>query len=148
MNRRVVIPQNFRTARCILRKDESFLLVVHHQRFGVGRTRWGLPGGRVEAGEDLEAAARRELAEELYVEVGDLTEVGDYHYKGALNRVYATEFAGRILRFDRSELSQIAWHNADDVAKLATRGVLHAGFEAQAIRDYLTRLSGAQTGGN
>ncbi|NJN51109.1 MAG: NUDIX hydrolase [Gammaproteobacteria bacterium] len=130
----------FRTVRCILRQDERFLLVVHHQRFPGGRPRWGLPGGRIERGEDLATTARRELREELSVQVADLAEVGDYRYKGALNRVYASEFSGRILSFDRSELKQIAWHSLDDVVQLAGRNALHAGFEANAIHDYLQQL--------
>jgi 8-oxo-dGTP diphosphatase len=134
--------RRFRTVRCILKQDDRFLLVVHHQRFPGGRTRWGLPGGRIERGEDLATTARRELREELSVHLADLHEVGDYRYKGALNRVYACEFAGRILSFDRSELRQIAWHTFDDVVELAAKSALHAGFEATAIGDYLELIGG------
>ncbi len=132
----------FRTVRCILKQGDRFLLVVHHGRFVFNR--WGLPGGRIEYGEDLIATARRELREELSVHVADLAEVGDYRYKGSLNRVYGCEFDGRILEFDRSELKKIGWHTLAEVVTLAERNTLHAGFEAQAIHDYLKLIGSAQ----
>lgn len=126
----------FRTVRAVLRREGRFLLVVHHG-FAWRRTRWGLPGGRIEWGEDFHETAHRELHEELSIRVEGLDHVGDYRYKGALHRILGADFAGTIDDFDRSELAEIGWHTLDEVSKLAGRGSLHGGFEETAIRDFL-----------
>lgn len=133
---------DIRTVRCILRNEDRFLLVMHrHTRRGRS-ARWGLPGGHVEAREHYEDTARRELREELGVVATELLEVGDYRYRGAFHRVFGAEHASPILRFRRAELLKIAWQRLDDVVDLRDRGLLHAGYEAQAISDFLARTGG------
>jgi 8-oxo-dGTP diphosphatase len=55
-----VMPQ-LRVA-AIIARDQQILLVEHRKR---GQRYWVLPGGRLQAGETLAAALRRELHEEL-----------------------------------------------------------------------------------
>jgi 8-oxo-dGTP pyrophosphatase MutT (NUDIX family) len=55
-----------------LRREGEVLLAMK-KRFGSGR--WNGAGGKVEAGESEEAAARREVSEEIGVTVGVLREV-------------------------------------------------------------------------
>ena len=129
-----------RTVRCILRNEDRFLLVIHrHTRRGRS-ARWGLPGGHVEARERYEDTARRELREELGITLAELHEIGDYRFRGALHRVFGAEHPSRILRFRRAELTRIGWHSLREVVGLRDRGLLHAGYEAQAISDFLARL--------
>jgi len=94
----------FRTVRCIIRRGDRFLLVVHRGARKVGRRTWGLPGGRVERDEDFEETARREIREELRVTLGALREVGHYRYKGSFHKVLGTEYQDPIIAFDRAEL--------------------------------------------
>ena len=56
-------------------RDASVLLVRRGRAPSKGL--YAFPGGRVEAGESLEEAARRELAEETGVEVGPLAPLRD-----------------------------------------------------------------------
>jgi 8-oxo-dGTP pyrophosphatase MutT (NUDIX family) len=127
-----------RTVRCILECDGRFLLVVHRAARGRKPRGWALPGGRVERGEDPEAALRRELREELRIRVGDLRLVGDYRYKGHVHRVFAAACDKPLLKFPRAEILKLGWHSAAAVDAFEDTGDLHAGFEARAVRDLLS----------
>jgi 8-oxo-dGTP diphosphatase len=130
----------YKTARCILWSGERFLLAVHHSYMPLRRDRWGLPGGRIETGESAEAAARREVAEELGIELGELFDCGDYAYKGTRHKVFGARFSGEVAAFDANEIERIGWHSLEDVAALARNGRLHAGFEYDAIHAFLRHL--------
>jgi 8-oxo-dGTP diphosphatase len=64
-------------------------VVLVKRRFEPLAGEWSLPGGKVEAGETLEAATAREIAEEtgLVVEVGPLVEVLDRIFRDDDGRV-------------------------------------------------------------
>jgi 8-oxo-dGTP pyrophosphatase MutT (NUDIX family) len=130
----------YHTARCILRSGERFLLAIHHNIRPENRGKWGLPGGRVEVGEDPQSTARRELVEELGIELDALRSVGDYEYRGRIHRVFGCEFDGDINEFDRSEILRIGWHRLDEIRALECDGRLHTGFELRAISDYLEQV--------
>ena len=130
-----------RTVRCILSNGEQHLLAVHRGARRWGRDRWGLVGGHLDTGEAPEAAACREVHEELGIRIGpdQLAHVEDFRYKGGWHRVFAAPWFEAIGWFDRGELLRIGWHSLDEVAVLERRDRLHAGFEREAI-DGLLRL--------
>src|SRR2546421_3970331 len=53
---------------CVLDREGRVLLLKHAFRAGSG---WGLPGGFIEQGEQPEEALRRELREEVGLEIED-----------------------------------------------------------------------------
>lgn len=112
------------------------LLAVHASFWARRKRRWGLPGGAIEYREDPATAVRRELREELRVDIDDLTDVGDWRYKGARHKVFGATVERRPTWFDRRELLKIGWFQPEEVAAMAQGGRLHAGYELDAIRAF------------
>lgn len=59
--------------------DPDTVLLVRQYRYVAGRMTWEMPTGGVHAGESVEEAARRELAEEIGYRPGRLTPLCTYH---------------------------------------------------------------------
>jgi 8-oxo-dGTP pyrophosphatase MutT (NUDIX family) len=133
--------QPFKTARCILHRDGSYLLAVHSSFWGAKQRRWGLPGGRIETGESPERAILRELEEELEVRLSSVMEIGAFPYKRALHMVYAAPLANDIDDYDSRELLDIGWFSETDVVALKDRGELHSNYELEAIRALVQKLA-------
>lgn len=108
----------------IFRKDNS--IFATEKGYGEFKGYWEFPGGKVEPGESLEEALRREIREELQVEINieEKCTVLDYDYphfhltmhcyfcsvvSGEIKLVEATE--GKWLR--KEELDSVRWLPAD-----------------------------------
>lgn len=73
LRRRIVrfVSPSFTTgAMCFIERDDGALLLVRHSY----RDRWGVPGGLLKRGEAVEDGARREVREEVGLEVSLLGE--------------------------------------------------------------------------
>jgi predicted NUDIX family NTP pyrophosphohydrolase len=68
------------------------VLIVHPSGQYNRRAPWSIPKGKPEAGEDLEAAARRETQEETGVHAGELTPIGSVELTKSRKRIHG--FAG------------------------------------------------------
>lgn len=103
----------------IVVKDERLLMIQRANDPGAGL--WSLPGGRVEHGEYLAGALRREVLEEtgLEVEVRDLVGilevVGDPHY---VILDYFAEVTGKDEPVAADDVSDARWVPLDEVATL------------------------------
>lgn len=128
------------TSRCILKTDNTFLLVVHNNFRGVNNGIWGLPGGRIDPGENPLQTVRREIYEELDTGLDELHEVGDWSYKGSLHKIFGTVFNGEIGRIDDSEILATDWFTLDAIRTLAEKDRLHAGFELSSIERFMGLL--------
>lgn len=97
--------------KCVIVRDHEVLLVRHTY----GSRRWELPGGTIAAGEVPLEAARREMREELGVELSDLRELGDDELHpaprahGTVHYVRGT-LAGGAPRPDPAEIAEACFH--------------------------------------
>jgi 8-oxo-dGTP pyrophosphatase MutT (NUDIX family) len=98
-----------RGAKGLLTNAGEVLLVRHTY----GPDEWELPGGGSHRGEDAAATMRRELREELGVEVADAVALGTHHGDGRSEGVRVSYFAAalpdRRVRRDPVEIAEVAW---------------------------------------
>ncbi len=121
----------------ICRSGEGIVMLRRGIEPALGK--WVFPGGYVDRGETLEAAARREALEEVHAEIRLTRLLNVYSYEGrpVVVVVYAAEVVGGELRGGDEALEvrvlrreQIPW---DDLAFRSTR---------EALRDYFAREGG------
>jgi 8-oxo-dGTP pyrophosphatase MutT (NUDIX family) len=121
-------------------RDRRYLLAQHNTRRPEKLGKWGLPGGKMKKPEAPKAALRRELVEELRLEVPYLVELGDWLLRGQTHRVFGCEIDRAVGWFDTEEILGIAWFSFDEVAALEEAGQLQKGFELGAIRAFRDRI--------
>jgi ADP-ribose pyrophosphatase len=78
--------------------DPDTVLLVGQYRYVVGAFYWEMPTGAAHAGEDLEATAQRELAEEAGYEAGRLVALGSFHTSKSILHEVAHLFLAEDLR--------------------------------------------------
>ncbi len=95
--------------KCVVTDGNRVLLVRHTY----GPRHWEVPGGGIKRHEPPSSAARREMREELGIDVKDWTALGEmpatiYDRRGTLHCFYATMSAARIAP-DPGELADARW---------------------------------------
>lgn len=66
-------------ANLVFLTRRGYVLLIH-KKTGLGAGKINGPGGKLEPGETAIEAARREVREELLIEVGELEEMGELHF--------------------------------------------------------------------
>lgn len=102
---------------CVIKQESRILLGMKKRGFGEGR--WNGFGGKVQAGEDIKEAAKREVLEEAGVIMKDLEEVGilNFEFEGKLGILEVhifkgTEFSGEPRE---SEEMRTEWFNLSEI---------------------------------
>ena len=115
-------------------RDASGAVLLLRQTYG-DRRRWELPGGWVQRSEDPADAARREVAEELGIDVpiralGELH--GDWDFKREHLWAYAADWPGGRGTYDPVEIAEVRWFDRRDLPE-------HVGEAARTVVETLLR---------
>lgn len=97
------------SAKAILLKNSELLLV----RNVYGSGRWNLPGGRIEASENPKDAVRREVCEELNIEIRDThflgVIMGSREYKKDTVYCFMSTLTQKDFMIDPVEIMEAQW---------------------------------------
>jgi 8-oxo-dGTP diphosphatase len=105
------------------RRPRVLLIRRQHDPFAGA---WAIPGGFVDEGEALEAAARRELREETGLQVEELQQIGTFGDPGRDPRGWTISVAylvrvkaGSVKPQAADDAAEAAWHPLGDLPPLA-----------------------------
>lgn len=85
---------NITLAGCVILDPKGRILLLHRNVHG--RVQWETPGGKIEPGETPEAAAVRELKEELGVEAAIIRRLGKSEFKEDARGFEYTWFQAKV----------------------------------------------------
>lgn len=95
--------------KCIVRRPDGAVLLVRH---AYGKGAWTLPGGGIGAGEPARDAARREVREEVGLDVG-FREIGAFTSVEDHKRDHIAVFYGEtrddVGTVDAAEIAETGW---------------------------------------
>ena len=123
-------------AAVLVRDGDGRVLLVRRRPGSTRAGRWCIPAGYVDYGEEIRAAAAREVLEEagVAVEVGDVIEVAS-NFPDPARLTVGVWFSGTIIGGE-----PVAGDDADEVGWFPLDGLPDLAFETDAV--VLLRLSG------
>jgi 8-oxo-dGTP pyrophosphatase MutT (NUDIX family) len=129
----LVRPPRGAGAKAVIRCRGEVVLVRHTY----GPARWELPGGGVRRGEEPLEAMRRELREELGIEVGPARALGARpgpgRYRHHLTHFFLVDMDEPVLRPDPVEIAEARWCDPATVPRPLGAGVAAALERAAAV---------------
>ncbi len=117
--------------------DRGVLLLYRHRFIG-DFWGWEIPAGRVDAGESLAEAARRECREEVGWEPTEMEHLTTYVYSSGLSDgrfglFFGTGLIDKGPPVDVSESERLAWFSVEEVRDLISSGEITDGLSLTAL---------------
>ncbi len=114
------------------------VMLVDHYRFISQERGWEIPAGGVDADEDLEVAARRELLEESGCSGGELSYLGRYRSSiGSTNQLFVLYLVQNVEQTgpiqDTNEIIAARWFSVPEVRALIDQNLMPDGLSLTAL---------------
>ncbi|MCB1283514.1 MAG: NUDIX hydrolase [Microthrixaceae bacterium] len=124
-------------AGCIVIDPERGVLLLWRHRFITDTWGWEIPAGRVDEGESIVDAARRETLEETGWEPEGLTPLVDFYPSNGLSDQHfhvfvATGATHRGEPSDPNEADRVEWVSVEDLREALRRGEMNEGLSVTA----------------
>ncbi|MFA5249392.1 MAG: NUDIX domain-containing protein [Candidatus Paceibacterota bacterium] len=144
-----VFTQTFGVVGGLLVKDGKFLLVKESDGKGADGGKWSQPAGWIDVGEDVLAAAKREVEEETGYEFAPTYLLGIYsivrndlaEILGATPHAIKLIFIGNISDKPTKELygdtSEVKWFSAEEIEEMSPSDLRDLDIK-QIVKDYLS----------
>jgi ADP-ribose pyrophosphatase len=118
--------------------SEGEIVLMHQYRHPVGEWLWEVPAGAVDDGEDLGAAARRELAEEIGGTAEELCYVGYFFSASSISNLRINVFLAMGVTLEQSareatELIELRVMPTTEALTMARQGEIKDGQSALAL---------------
>ncbi len=121
----------------VARDRQGRYLMVKVCRYTTGRSEWEFPAGGVEKGEEITAAAQRELKEESGYSSTSPQMLYAYNPdNGMSNHVFyivRCQVTGEPAAFDAREISEVRWFSKEEIRRLLRGGEIKDGFTLTAF---------------
>jgi ADP-ribose pyrophosphatase YjhB (NUDIX family) len=133
-----VVRMPFPAVGTVVISPEREVLLLRRHRFITDTWGFEVPAGRVEDGESLEDAARRETLEETGWAPGPLRHLVTYHYANGLSdgrfSLFAAEGATHVGEpSDPAESAEVVWAPVERVRELLAGGEVRDGLTLTAL---------------
>jgi len=124
-------------AACVIRDEKGRYLLVQEKQpkvYGL----WNLPAGHVDRGEEVEAAAIREVKEETGYDVELGEKIGIYHetVESPVRHAFVANVIGGELRAQPEEILDVRWLSFEEITKMKDEGKLRV----EWIYDAMSRV--------
>ncbi len=107
-------------AAAILKRDNK-ILICQRKRGGRYALKWEFPGGKFEKNETNDQCLRRELREELSIEIHSIEHIetiATYYEDGGMFNVFFCFVSGFESEPQNNVFEQIAWVTTDELIKM------------------------------
>lgn len=108
-----------RGVKCVIQNNQKILMI----RNTYGHKLWTFPGGGIDQGETAEQAVKREVMEEVRLEVKSLIKIGEFTTTAEYKRDTVTVFAGKSeddrFKIDEKEILEAQWFSPNNLPAIS-----------------------------